>query len=139
MVYCGHDVNLWAMLNNFGLASTECLKKKIDDKSSDLFDIKCQGNPEFSSNLVLVLRRPPVMDGHPKNEDNVYVGRENKFSNLKRCIKRTKTSLGISRIQIRIRLWPTILRNLKLLFSIHLLLLIVNIILFVIIMILQNP
>lgn len=76
LVYSGHDVNLWAMFNNFGMTCSECLNKKIDNEDMDLDDLTCLGNTDFATNLVFLLKRPVgvgVQDDEPTN--NVYVGK----------------------------------------------------------------
>ena len=96
VVYTGHDVNLWAFINTFGLTSSECLRKKIDDPSMPLEDFECQGNPDFSSNLSLVLKRPKS-SGLESDKDTVYIGGCMERANPKRCIRGRRTSRRTSR------------------------------------------
>jgi hypothetical protein len=78
VAYAGHDINLWAFLNNFGLTSSECLRNKLVDTDLPLEDAKCQGNVEFSENLSFVLRRPKPPKDQP-SDDNVYIGKGSHF------------------------------------------------------------
>ena len=74
VVYAGHDINIWAFLNNFGLTNSQCLRSKINDSKKALEDAECQGNVEFTENLSFVLKKPPSND--PKNMvDDVYIGK----------------------------------------------------------------
>lgn len=73
-VYSAHDVNIWALLNNFGLTKSGCLLDKIHSAESAPEDFACQGNPGFSSNLSLVLKKPAGGEGEGEGQGSVYIG-----------------------------------------------------------------
>ena len=70
----GHDINIWAFLNVFGMSSTYCLQQLFDHLNPPI----CNGPPDFAAALVFELY---------KEDDNITIGKLYIWHGISRKIK----------------------------------------------------